>query len=244
MFGRRGAACITNGAAADHRKLRRVKEGMRSVLAQFGLPCARHVRAPPAESPMPLTLRFCIYCGADPPVRAGRPRPAFANRIKIRCNARKADPQVLFTANFTGLAIADFLLGRENTFTQGSPNAGSPRTFEVAVYAQDDWKVARRLTLNMGLRWDPWLPYRDALHAISQFRQGRQSTIYPTAPPGYVFLGDSGDSDTSIQSRWNNWGPRLGFAYDLLGNGKTSLRGGWGMFYSDVRQQSLNNISS
>ena len=156
----------------------------------------------------------------------------------------QTDPQVLFTANYTGLALADFLLGRPNSFTQGSPNAGSPRTLEFAAYVQDDWKVSQRLTVNMGLRWDPWLPFSDLKHAISQFKPGEQSTLYPTAPPGYVFPGDRGVSATSLSSRLNNWAPRLGFAYDLLGNGKTSVRGGWGSFYSDVRQQSLNNISS
>jgi len=98
--------------------------------------------------------------------------------------------------------------------------------------------------MNLGLRWDPWLPYQDFAHAISQFRPGQQSTVYPTAPRGYVFPGDTGVSGSSIQSRLNNWGPRVGFAYDLFGNNKTSIRGAWGMFYSDVRQQSLNNISS
>ncbi len=94
----------------------------------------------------------------------------------------QTDPQVLFTANFTGLALADFMIGRPNSFTEGSPNAGRPRTLELGLYAQDDWKVSRRLTLNLGLRWDPWLPFKDLDLALSQFRPGQQSVVYPTAP--------------------------------------------------------------
>ncbi len=177
-----------------------------------------------------------------------------AHSLKIGVDARQnmcdqsqtflADPSVNFAATFTGLSLADFMLGRPNTFTQNSPNAGSPRTFEFAGYIQDDWKASQRLTLNLGLRWDPWLPYQDFKNAISQFRPGVQSTVFPNAPLGYVFPGDPGISNTMLNAAWNNWGPRVGFAYDLTGKGKTSIRGGWGIFYSDIRQQALNNFSS
>ena len=100
----------------------------------------------------------------------------------------QTDAAVTFTANYTGLALADFLLGRENTFTEGSPNAGSPRTIEFAAYAQDDWKLSQRLTLNIGrcIRF-----YRLAMHSnhLPAQSSGQQSTVYPTAPLGYVFPG-------------------------------------------------------
>src|SRR6202012_4157869 len=63
-------------------------------------------------------------------------------------------------------------------------------------------------------------------------------------PAGYVFPGDAGVSNTTISNRWHDFAPRLGFAYDVFGNGRTSLRGGYGIYYSFVRTQSLNNQSS
>lgn len=156
----------------------------------------------------------------------------------------QTDPQVLFTANYTGLSLADFIAGRENSFTQGSPNAGRPRTLEPDLYVQDTWKATRRLTLNLGLRWDPFLPYRDLNQALCQVRLGQQSTVYPTAPTGYVFPGDAGVSETTINAKWANFAPRVGFAFDPFGNGRTSIRGGYGIFYSVLRGQALNNLSS
>ncbi len=155
----------------------------------------------------------------------------------------QTDPQVLFTSNYTGNSLADFLIGRPNSFTENSPNSGKPRTTEADAYLQDDWKASKRLTLNLGLRWDPFLPFDDLTHALSQVRFGQQSTVYPTAPLGYVFPGDKGVPSSTVRARWAQFAPRFGFAWDVFGNGSTSVRGGYGVFYSDIRQQALNNLS-
>ncbi len=156
----------------------------------------------------------------------------------------QSDPQIIFRSTFTGDAASDFLLGRPTTITEQSPNAGRPRTLELDAYLQDDWKVNRRLTLNLGLRWDPFLPFRDLDNQLAQVRLGQHSTVYPTAPSGYLFPGDPGVSSTTLSTQWQNWAPRFGFAYDIFGNGRASLRGGYGTFFSDVRQQSMNQLST
>jgi hypothetical protein len=156
----------------------------------------------------------------------------------------QSDPLVRFRATFTGDAAADFMLGQPTTVQQQSQNGNRPRTLEIDAYAQDDWKISRRLTLNLGLRWDPYLPFHDLDHQFSQVRMGQQSVVFPTAPPGYVFPDDPGVSETTQHNSWNNWAPRFGFAFDPAGNGKTSIRGGYGIFYSEVRQQANNQLST
>ena len=156
----------------------------------------------------------------------------------------QSDPLVRFRATFTGDAAADFMLGRPTTIQQQSQNGNRPRALQTDAYAQDDWKVSKRLSVNLGIRWDPFNPFHDLDHQFSQVRLGQQSTVYPTAPPGYVFPGDTGVSETTQRDRWNNWAPRVGFAFDPTGSGKTSIRGGYGIFYSEVRQQANNQLST
>jgi carboxypeptidase family protein len=156
----------------------------------------------------------------------------------------ETDPTVVFSPKFTGNAASDFLLGLPTRFEQIAPDTNHPRTTEIAAYIQDDWKVSRRLTLNLGLRWDPYFPYSDLNNRFAQVRLGEQSTRFPTAPVGYVFPGDGGVPAATVSSRYQNWGPRFGFAFDPFGTGRTSLRGGYGIFYSQTRQQANNQISN
>ncbi len=155
----------------------------------------------------------------------------------------RGDPFIQYRNNFTGNALGDLLLGRPSTFEQQAKTASNIRTLELALYAQDDWKVSQRLSLNLGLRWDPYFPFVDELDRFGQFLPGVQSTVFPTAPRGAVFPGDPGVPRATFEDQWANFAPRFGFAYDPFGKGKTSLRGGYGVFYSQIRQQANNGVN-
>ena len=154
------------------------------------------------------------------------------------------DPRVRFRNRFTGDAAADFIIGRPAQVQQIAEDSNQPRTTEYSLFVQDDWKVNPRLTLNLGLRWEPYLPFIDLTDKFAQIRLGQQSTVFPTAPEGIVFPEDPGVPRAMIKNRWGNFGPRLGFAIDPFGTGKTSFRGGYGFFYSQIRQQAHNQIST
>ena len=155
----------------------------------------------------------------------------------------RGDPFLRFRNNFTGNALADLLLGRPSTFEQQAKTESNIRAIEIGAYGQDDWKVSRRLTLNLGLRWDPYFPFEDTADRFGQFLPGVQSTVFPTAPAGAVFPGDPGVPRATIQRRLANIAPRVGFAYDPSGTGRTSVRGGYGVFHSQIRQQANNGIN-
>lgn len=148
------------------------------------------------------------------------------------------------SAPFTGNALADFFLGKFNTFTQGIGEYKNTRFHYLGLFIQDNLRVNQKLTLNLGLRWDPFSPYNDVNGHLAGFRPGRQSRVYVNAPRGVLFPGDEDFPDGGFETAWANFGPRFGFAYDLFGNGKTSLRGGYGIFYDRPNTISTNSAAN
>lgn len=152
---------------------------------------------------------------------------SFGSGIFTFSTLRTAD-----SAGIGGDTFASFLLGLPARFQQTASDAAELHENRYHVWVQDDWRIHPRLTLNLGLRWEPTLPATDALGRLAGFAPGMQSTIAPLAPEGVVFSGDVADS--IVPTDWNNFAPRVGAAWDVTGSGKTVMRGGFGIYYLAV----------
>jgi len=130
-------------------------------------------------------------------------------------------------------AINDFARGFVSGFyDQSNSNKQGLRDKFFSAFVQDDFKMTRNFTFNVGLRYDYGSPLTEILNRVNTFRAGEQSTVFPTAPVGLVFPGDPGISRSTYSPDRNNFGPRIGFAWDPTGKGKLSIRSGFGVFYN------------
>jgi hypothetical protein len=150
-------------------------------------------------------------------------------------NNRPSNGQFSFNGQSTGLGLADFMLGRMSSFVQGNPVYDNDHNDYIGAYVQDEWKLRANLTLNVGLRWEPYLPIKNSLNYVSnfdlaRFDAGTRSTVYPQAPPGLYFPGDPGfPGSGAMKSRWNQFAPRTGVVWQPTE--KTAVRGGVGEFF-------------
>ena len=153
-----------------------------------------------------------------------------------------------FASNFAvSNPLADFLLGGLTTFQQASGQFFNNRYHVTGYYVQDSWKITKRLTLNYGVRYEPFSPQHEALGRQGMFSPaaraaGQVSTTHPTALAGLLFPGDSGFVNNMVNSIYTHLMPRFGFAYDVFGDGKTSVRGGIGQFYDTRLPGVFDNI--
>jgi len=142
--------------------------------------------------------------------------------------------EFVFTNQLSGDNLTDFLLGRASALSQGGGEFKIMSGTKYSAYVQDNWRVTKRLSVNLGFRWDPFLPFTETAGRIVCFHPGEQSQRFPNAPVGLIFGGDHHDpgcpSSGANSNLWN-FAPRLGFAYRPTDGGKTIVRGGAGFYY-------------
>ena len=159
--------------------------------------------------------------------------------------------QLAIDGTQTGLPLSDFLLGRMgvNALVQAAPNTLDMTQTYLGLYAQDTWRVGSKVTVNAGLRYEPFFPQQLVNGAVYQFDQTRfnqniHSVIFPKAPAGLYFPGDAGfPTQAGMNTQWGNLGPRVGVSWDPAGDGKTSVRASYGRSFEFVNGQFHLNTS-
>jgi Carboxypeptidase regulatory-like domain/TonB-dependent Receptor Plug Domain len=170
-------------------------------------------------------------------------------RVQQYYDYNAAYPNFSFNGTFSGNGLSDFLLGDFYQLTEASPEILNTRFTSWATFAQDNWKLNKRLSLDLSLRWEPWLPPHFvgpfnpvSLISSSAFAAGQISAVYPNAPPGLLFLGDKGVPRGGTNADYRNFSPRVGFAYDLAGDQKLVVRGAYGVFYDQPKNDLYNHF--
>ena len=154
------------------------------------------------------------------------------------------DPNATFNGSFlfagseTGSDFADFLIGVATNYNQADSQTFYGRHKYAGAFAQDSWRIRPSLTLNFGVRWELMQYWSEKFNQIPTFVPGQQSKVFPTAPAGLVYPGDAGVPNTLVPQR-NRFSPRVGLAWAPGQDSKTSIRAGYGIFYSVIQGNTI-----
>lgn len=162
-----------------------------------------------------------------------------ANFMKMQLNylsTFQSNGQFTFGGNLSGDNLVDFMLGFPSSFTQGNPEWENWRYTYIGLYAHDNIRLRPNLTLNVGIRWEPYLPAIDTAHRgshfdVTAFLNNQHSTVFPNAPAGLFYCGDPGIPCNFANNKWKQFSPRAGVIWDPASDGKMTIRASYGLFF-------------
>jgi hypothetical protein len=152
-------------------------------------------------------------------------------------------PLFSFSGQFTGNSFSDFLLGQANSFEQGAGEYNEVKGTSWGTFVQDTYKLAPNFTLNVGVRWEPFIAFTPTKGRIAVFEPGNQSTRYPNAPVGLVYPGDRGVPSKGTPNDWAVLSPRVSIAYQPKFISNTVIRSAFGMFAAPFEMSFYNHAA-
>ena len=152
--------------------------------------------------------------------------------------------------SLTGHSLADFLVGRVARLEIGGPSLLDVHNWYLGSYVQDAWRLSDRVTINAGVRWEPYFGQyveNDAIVIFDRenYDKGITSKVFLNAPAGLIYPGDAKfpDGKTGLNTQWDNIAPRLGVAWDVHGDGRLAVRSSYSMGY-DFMAGEYHNINA
>ena len=163
----------------------------------------------------------------------------------------RANGNWIFDGRATGLGLADVLVGRVTSVEHGGLGKLPVNSWFPAAYAQDAWRVSSRVTVNGGVRWEPFFGQNVengviSVFSMENFQRGIKSKVFLNAPAGLLYAGDEGfpeNGKTGLDVQWWNLSPRFGVAWDVRGDGRLAVRSSYAMAY-DFMSGEYHNINA
>ena len=156
-----------------------------------------------------------------------------------------------FSGQASGLGLADFLLGRVATLDQSGLAGVAFYQWYDGAYAQDTWRVSNRVTLNAGLRWEPFFSQNltrgaNSIFIRDNFTKNVKSTVFHNAPAGLIYPDDSGfpAGTSGLNTKWWNFSPRAGIAWDVHGDGRMAVRSSYSLMFDFPTGEFFSNLAA